>query len=177
MFHKIIDFYKTIFWSLEKQAIKAGVVLGKNNYIASKFWGTEPYLITIGDNCQITGGVKLYTHGGAGAVRKLYPKFDTFGKITIGNYVYIGGNSIVMPGVSIGDNVLVAGGSVVTKSVPSNMVVAGNPARIVCTTEEYINRNLKYNTDTKGMNKSEKKKILLQLDENKFIKKGIMKMK
>ena len=60
----ILDLYKRFFWSLEKQARYAGVNLGKNNFIASRFWSSEPYLITIGDNNQITSGVKLFTHGG-----------------------------------------------------------------------------------------------------------------
>ena len=119
----------------------------------------------------------MFTHGGAGAVRKQYPKFDTFGQVTLGDYVYIGNNSLVMPGVTIGDNVLVAAGSVVTKSVPSNVVIGGNPASIICSLEEYINRNERYNTDSKGMNQKEKRDYLLSLPEDKFIKKAYLKYK
>ena len=54
------------FLSLEQQALNAGVKLGANNYIASKFWSTEPYLISVGNHCQITSGVHLHTHGGGG---------------------------------------------------------------------------------------------------------------
>ena len=108
-------------------------------------------------------------------MRKTIPRFDAFGKVTIGDYVYIGSNSLIMPGVTIGDNVLIAAGSVVTKSIPSNVVVGGNPARIVCTIEEYIERNLPYNLNSKGMNAEEKKQMLLQLPEEKFIKKIFMK--
>lgn len=96
-----------------------------DNFIDSDFWSSEPYLISIGSHCQITSDVKFYTHGGAGAVRRFYPNFDTFGKIQIGDYVYIGSGAKIMPWVKVGDNVLIAAGSVVTKSVPSNMVVAG----------------------------------------------------
>ena len=113
-----------------------GCQLGGGNFIDSRFWEpSEPYLIKIGNNCQITRGVLFFTHGGAGAVRKWYPKFDTFGKITIGDYVYIGCNSIVLPGVTVGNNVLIAAGSVVTKSIPDNVVVGGNPAKIICSIE------------------------------------------
>ena len=80
-----------------------------------------------------------------------------------------------MPGVSIGDNVLVAAGSVVTKSIPSNVVVAGNPARYICTTKEYIQRNLPYNLDSKGMSYDDKKRLLLSIDASKLIKKGFIK--
>lgn len=171
MFKWLISKYRNHFWPLEKQARYVGVIMGKNNFIASRFWSTEPYLITVGSHCQITGGVKFYTHGGAGAVRRRYPKFDTFGKIVVGDYVYIGSNSMIMPGVTIGDNVLIAAGSVVTKSIPSNVVVAGNPAKFICNLDDYISRNLKYNTDSNGLSRKNKKVFLQSLDESKFIRK------
>ena len=172
---KIKSMYRQSFWSLERQARYAGVKMGKHNFISSRFWSSEAYLITMGNYCGITRGVKFFTHGGARSARSIYPKFDCFGKITIGNYVYIGSNSLIMPGVTIGDNVLIAAGSVVTKSIPSNVVVGGNPARIVCTIEQYIERNLPYNLDSKGMKAEDKKQLLLQLPEDKFIKKALMK--
>ena len=115
----------------------------------------------------------VYTRGGRVA-RAKYPKFDCFGKVTIGDYVYIGTGSLIMPGVTIGNNVLVAAGSVVTKSIPDNCVVAGNPAKFVCTVDEYIERNLPYNLDSKGMCAAEKKKLLLSLDDSKLIRKRMM---
>lgn len=80
-----------------------------------------------------------------------------------------------MPGVTIGDNVLVAAGSVVTKSIPNNVVVGGNPAKILCTIDEYIERNIKYNLNSKGLSYADKKKLLLSLPEEMFIRKSIMK--
>ncbi len=74
-------------------------------------------------------------------------------------------------GVTIGEGALVAAGSVVTKSVAPHTVVGGNPARYICTTEEFYERNKKYNTRTKGLSLQEKKKILLSLSDDKFIKK------
>lgn len=158
--------------SPERYARLIGVTLGQNNFIPDKeMWPSEPYLVSIGDNCQITMGVRLFTHGGGQVIRKFYPDFDAFGKINIGNNVYIGNNSLVMPGVTIGDNCLVGAGSVVSKSVPAGMVVAGVPAKIICTVEEYCERNLSYNLHCKGMSLTEKKTFLLTLDENCFIKK------
>ena len=175
IYERIKGSYIRRFWPLEKQARLAGVNMGIDNFIDSRFWSTEPYLITIGCHCQITGGVKFFTHGGGAAVRRQHCDFDVFGKVFIGDYVYLGTNSLVMPGVTIGDNVLVAAGSVVTKSIPSNVVVGGNPARIVCTIEEYLQRNAKYNTHTKGYNAERKKRYLLQADEEIFIKKKMLK--
>src|SRR5690606_1850730 len=61
-------------------------------------------------------------------------------KVIIGNNVFLGANSVVLPGVTIGDNVIVGAGSIVTKSLPSGGVYAGNPARRICSVDEYITR-------------------------------------
>ncbi len=176
MKHKIIRLFKRIFFSLEKQARDAGVKMGEHNLIASRFWSTEPYLISIGNFCQLTEGTKIYTHGGALVARDKYPNFDLFGKVVLGDRVYVGAGSKIMPGVTIGNNVLIAAGSIVTKSVPSNVVVAGNPAKYVCTLDEYVEKNLQYNTDTKKMSRKAKKDFLLNMPENKFLKKGEIKI-
>lgn len=169
--NKIINIYTRLFWSYDKQAKYAGVDMGSDNFINCHFWSSEPYLIKVGSHCQIVGGAKFFTHGGAAAVRRWYPDFDTFGKIIVGDYVYIGSNAMIMPGVIIGDNVIVAAGSVVTKSVPSNVVVGGNPAKYICTIEDYIKNNKCFNTHTKGLDDKQKKAFLLSLEEIKFVKK------
>lgn len=170
-FKKIL---KKTFW-LEILAKKQGVCMGNNCFISSKFWSTEAYLIKIGNECQITEGCRIFTHGGAGAVRALLPNFDCFGKVTIGNNVYLGTNTLIMPGVTIGDNVLCAAGSVVTKSIPSNVVVGGNPAKIICSIEEYIKHNEPYNLNSKGLSAKRKKNLLLKTDESLFITKNFIK--
>lgn len=80
-----------------------------------------------------------------------------------------------MPGVVIEDEVLVASGSVVTKSIPSGVVVGGNPARIICTIDEYLERNTFFNVGSKGLSHEQKKIYLSTVEESKFIKKGFMK--
>lgn len=165
-------FIKYLYWrfiaSPEKYARHIGVTIGENNLIGKNHWSSEPYLITVGSNCQLTT-CQIFTHGGGNAVRRNHPDFDVFGKVVIGDYVYIGASSLIMPGVTIGDGVLVAAGSVVTKSVPPGMVVAGNPAKILCTVEDYYERNKQYDLHTKG--NAEKKQILLSLPDSKFVKK------
>ena len=161
----------------EQRARKAGVEIGKNNLIGGDFWSSEPYLIKIGNNCQITRGVKFFTHGGGGAVRNIVPLFDCFGKIVIGDNVYIGNCALIMPGVSVGNNVLIAAGSVVTKSIPSNVVVGGNPARFICFIDDYIKKNEMYNLNSKKMSPKEKKKLLLSLEEERFVKKDLIDIK
>lgn len=158
--------------SLYEEAIQAGVKMGIGNLIVSRFWlPSEPYLISIGNNCQITHGVMMFTHGGANIARHQIPDFDCFGKIVIGNDVYIGSNALIMPGVVIEDHVLVAAGSVVCNSISSGLVVGGNPARIICTVDDYINRNKKYNLNTKRMSNSQKKFILEKTSDEQFISK------
>ena len=176
MRQKLIRFLKRLFWSFEKQARHAGVIMGKYNRIESKFWTSEPYLITIGNHCALTEGTKIFTHGGSRVAREKYPDFDVFGKVVLGNRVYVGAGAMIMPGVTIGDNVLIAAGSIVTKSIPSNVVVAGNPAKFVCTLDEYIEKNLPYNTNTRPLELKAKKKFLLSLPKDKFIKKGYIKI-
>ena len=94
-----------------------------------------------------------------------------FGKVTIEDWCYIGAYSQIMPGVTIGEDSLVAAGSIVTKSVPPHSVVGGNPAKILCTIDDYIARNEKFNVHSKGMSSAEKKKYLLSLDDSRFVKK------
>ena len=79
-----------------------------------------------------------------------------------------------MAGVTIGEGALVAAGSVVTKSVPPGVVVGGNPARYICTTEEFFRRNLKYNIGRK-LTKKEKKDYLLSMSEDQFVRKPYIK--
>lgn len=154
----------------EQWARYIGVHVGSDNLLSKDAWSSEPYLITVGSHCQLTN-CKFFTHGGGQAVRHIDPTFDCFGKIVIGDYVYIGTNSLVMPGVTLGDHTLVAAGSVVTKSYQGGVVLAGNPARVVCTIKEYYEKMKPYNIGTKGLCEKKKEMILKKLDERKFIKK------
>lgn len=176
MIKRIIKTFQKIFLPPKRYAKSIGVKFGKNCLIATKNWSSEPYLIEIGNNVQITHNVSVHTHGGGHVARSLIPDFDMFGKVIIKDGAYIGAYSQIMPGVTIGKGSLVAAGSIVTKSVPDGVVVAGNPAKYVCTVEQYIERNKKYNLGTKGLSFEEKKKVLLSTNEDKFIKKGCIKI-
>lgn len=107
--------------------------------------------------------------GGGNMIREKYPDFDVFGKVFIGDWVYVGYNSQIMPGVTIEDHVLVAAGSIVTKSIPSGSIVAGNPARIIGNITDYMHKNIKYNVHSKMMNQEEKRRLLMSLDESFFV--------
>ncbi len=108
--------------------------------------------------------------GGGNSIREQHPDFEAFGKITVEDWAYIGAWAHIMPGVTIGRGALVAAGSVVTKSVPPHTVVGGNPATVICPTEEYWERNKKYSLG-KRLSAYEKKSVLLSLPDDKFMKK------
>lgn len=74
--------------------------------------------------------------------------------------MHIGVNAIIMPGVTIGSNVVIGCGSVVTRDIPSNSVAVGVPAKPIETIEEYVQKNANYFMYTKGMTYEEKRKIL-----------------
>jgi len=171
MIEKLYKTLKKYLVSHESYARSIGVKIGKNCSIKTRNFGTEPYLIEIGDHVQITDGVTFYTHGGAWVFRHKYPNFDFFGKIKIGSNVYIGNNVLIMPGVSIGDDVLIGAGSIVTKTIPRGAVVVGVPARVVCSLKEFESKVIPFNVNTKSMTDAEKKEYLLTLDEKFFVKK------
>lgn len=100
--------------------------------------------IEIGNNCRITSEVIILAHDYSYAVmRPIYHNMVCKAGITkIGNNVFIGMRAIILMGTTIGDNVVVGAGAVVSGEIPSNVVVAGNPARIICTLEEYYQKNI-----------------------------------
>lgn len=171
MINRLVNAYRSYIWSPERLARYQGVTIGEGCNIQKVSFGSEPFLITIGDKVWITNGTKIFTHGGASILREKHPDMDFFGKVTIRDNVYIGNNCLIMPGVTIGSNVLVAAGSVVTKSIPDNVVVAGNPAKVICSLEEFEEKMIQKNLKTKHMKPEQKKKYLLSLPDSKFIRK------
>jgi len=102
-------------------------------------FSTEPWLITIGNDVYITNGCQFITHdGGTLILRKEVPDLELTAPIKIGNNVYIGLNVTIMPGVTVGDRVIIGTGSIVTKDIPNNSVAVGVPARVIKTVDEYL---------------------------------------
>ena len=122
-----------------KFARKKGVKVGDNCRIYIKNWGSEPFLIELGDNVTVTSGVRFLTHDGATCLVKDTSgnRFQKFASIKVGNNVFIGVNAVIMPGVRIGNNVIVAAGSVVTKDLLSNSVYGGVTAKFISTFSDY----------------------------------------
>ncbi|MBD3180256.1 MAG: hypothetical protein GF417_12160 [Candidatus Latescibacteria bacterium] len=100
--------------------------------------GSEPYLIRVGDNVTITEGVVFHTHdGGAWVLRERHPGLNIYRRVLVGSNVFIGYRAQIMPGVTVGDNVVIAAGSVVTRDIPDNSVVGGVPAEVIKSLESY----------------------------------------
>jgi maltose O-acetyltransferase len=89
--------------------------------------------VTIGANCLMAPGVHIYTSTHPLDARERNSGLEYGKPVTIGDNVWLGGRCVINPGVTIGDNVVVGAGAVVVKDVPSNVVVGGNPARILKT--------------------------------------------
>ena len=120
--------------------IKRGLQIGKNVYIGGRV-NIDPshcWLISIGDNCTFADRVIVLAHD---ASTKRHLGYTKIGKVCIGNRTFIGAGSIILPGVSIGEDVIVGAGSVVTKDIPSNSLAMGNPATVIGTTSEYIQKH------------------------------------
>ncbi|MCE7044456.1 sugar O-acetyltransferase [Dyadobacter sp. CY312] len=87
--------------------------------------------VTIGNNVLFAPGVSLYTAGHPADTQQRINGLEYAYPISIGNNVWLGGNVIVLPGVSIGDNTIIGAGSVITKDIPANVIAVGNPCRVI----------------------------------------------
>lgn len=127
-----------------KICVARGMKVGKNvQFVDKQNFGSEPFLIEIGDNTKLTSGVTFINHDGAAHVIQNFDKYKhirNFGRIKIGENCFIGLNSIILPNVEIGNNCIVGTNSVVSKSLKSNGVYAGNPAKFICSIEEYAQK-------------------------------------
>lgn len=123
--------------SMLEQAQRNGLKIGKNCDIMGECI-LDPghcWLISIGDNVTLAPRVHILAHDASTFKELGYTKI---GQVIIGNNVFIGANSTILPGVSIGDKVIVGANSLVSKSIESNRVVAGNPAKVICNYDEYM---------------------------------------
>lgn len=124
-------------------------------------FGTEPYLVTLGDHVELSYGVTCITHDGAAWVlRSELPHIDIINPIAIGNNVFVGARCIILPGTRIGNNCVIGAGSVVKGEIPEGSVVAGTPARVIGSFSGYREKAMKRGVDTKQMLPHEKRRYL-----------------
>ncbi len=139
--YKIIGKLYTIF--TQKPCIKMlkrnGLKIGKNLNVqnGSIIDISHCWLISIGDNCTLAPNSHILAHD---ASTKRFIGYTKIGRVDIGNNVFVGAGSIILPNVKIGNNVIIGANSVVSKSVDDNCVVAGNPAKVINTLNDYLDK-------------------------------------
>jgi maltose O-acetyltransferase len=151
--------------------IRRGLKVGKNfqPQVGCIIDPTLCWLITIGDNVTLAPRVHILAHDASTQIPLGHTKI---GLVTIGDNVFIGAGSIVLPNVQIGNNVIVGAGSVVTRDIPDNSVAVGNPATVVLKTSEFVEKNkeklntspvIKLPSKSKNLTVAQKQNIIAQL--------------
>ncbi len=107
------------------------IEVGKNFYANYNCTILDVAKVKIGDNCQMAPNVSIYTAGHPIHPVSRNSAYEYGKEVTIGDHVWIGGNTVICPGVHIGDNVVIGAGSVVTKDIPDWSLAAGNPCRVL----------------------------------------------
>lgn len=147
-------------------AKRMGVTLGtESRIIGWTDWGTEPWLISIGNHVTISCGCSFITHDGSIWIFKKEKKYKDvirYGKISIKDNCFIGTNTTIMPGVQIGKNCIIGACSLVTKNIPEGEVWGGVPAHFIMKSNEFGERCLKETPayDRENYYKNKKEEVL-----------------
>jgi NeuD_NnaD: sugar O-acyltransferase, sialic acid O-acetyltransferase NeuD family len=154
-----------------KRLVKHGLVVGSDFQMEKgcNIDANFPWLIEIGNNVTFASNVCLLAHDGS--TKKLVG-YSKVGKVSIGDNVFIGYGSIVMPNVRIGNGCVVGANSVVTRSLPDGVVAAGSPAKVLMTVEEFAGRTKKA-TEGRGPYESEYLRGSITLDRIQQIREDL----
>jgi len=146
MYHALLKRKREIFI---RKLVNNGLRLGKDVHIIDTFFfdPSHCFLISIGDNCTICPNVRLIAHD---ASTKIFLGYTKIGRIDVHENSFLGDSVIVLPNVTIGPNSIVGAGSVVTKDVSPNSVAAGNPARVISSLDDYLEK-VRSISKTKGV--------------------------
>ena len=154
---KICSFFKDDNFALK---IIYKTSIGKNCRLRNNNYGSEPYLISIGNHVSAIN-VDFLTHDGAVWLwREENPKIDLLRPIKIESNIFIGHKSIILPGTYIESNVIIGAGSIIKGRIPGNTVYAGSPAKPICSIQEYYKKNENYFQDLKLMDFREKENFI-----------------
>lgn len=120
--------------------------IGEHVYLQPWNFGTEPHLISFGNNVHVASGVTFITHDITCMMFSYMDRTHLYklrqGGITIGDNVFIGAKSTILYDVKIGNNVIIGAGSLVNKDIPDNVVAAGVPCKVIGNFENYMNRRM-----------------------------------
>ena len=138
MIRKILEYLRGEPQHLDK-LIKRGLKVGKNFHRMGRVIidPSHCYHITIGDEVTLAPRVLILAHD---ASTRMFLGKTRAANVTIGNNVFVGAGSIILPGVHIGNRVIIGAGSVVTNDIPDNSLAVGNPAKVLCPIDEYLEK-------------------------------------
>lgn len=138
LIRKILEYLRGEPQHIEK-LLKRGLKIGKNfcRMDGVTIDASHCFQIEIGDDVTLAPRVHILAHDTSTYMHLGYTRSAN---VRIGNSVFVGASTIVLPGVSIGDRVIIGAGSVVTKDIPSNSVAVGNPARVICDIDTYLDK-------------------------------------
>lgn len=140
---------------------KSGMKIGSNCHIYSDLRTPESYLITIGDNVTFSNGIQIITHDNS--VCKVSNYTDIFGEVHIGDNCFVGAKSVIMYGVSLPNNTIVAAGSVVIKSPDKEgLIIGGNPAKVIGTVDNLKAKADEYGVNLDGLTPEDKKQAIIK---------------
>ena len=146
-----------------------GISVGEGCRIYTPLRSNEPSMIKIGNHVTISSGVAFVTHDNS-ILKVLDPMTDVIGRITVGDHCFIGQNSMLMLGVTLGERCVVGAGAVVTHSFPPHSVIAGNPARKICSTEEMAEKYRDYAIDFGPIPFDQRNKYIMEHPEKWVVK-------
>lgn len=162
----IVLFFTKLFGDEHKNKYfrKKGILIGDGCHIYSNILTSEPYLIKIGSNVTISTNVTFCTHDNS--IIKLDKKLpNLYGEIIIGDNCFVGENAILMYGITLPNNTIVAAGSVVTKSpLQEKTIIGGNPAKFICSWDDFYKKR-----KDNGISRKDIKRIY-QTNPDKLIK-------
>lgn len=133
----IVRILKFILRKLDKKETRVQYKIGNVKHHNTRIDGLMPQFVEIGDNFVSAPGSIILSHDSSTLIHKKKIRAE---RTIVGNNVFLGANAIIMPGITVGDNAIVGAGSIVTRDVSPGIVVAGNPAKRICSVEEYIRK-------------------------------------
>jgi len=150
-----------------------GMRIGEESRIIDRRIPSEPFLVSIGNHVTITDGVTFLTHDGAVWLdRKRDPSINRYGPIVIRDNCFIGYRAILLPGVTVGPNAVVAAGAVVTKDVPPGVIVGGNPARVITQVDTYLE---KCRRESIPVDEEQRRRIMTGEDPTRVLRECLIK--